>query len=61
MSEIEKQIVLLNEQLAKVESRKFLNSMVDRWSDDNFAIDRECFEEIEKIKSEIERLEKEIM
>lgn len=57
MSEIEKQIVLLREQLEKVENKKFMNQMVDHWGDVNYSIDRECFNEITKLKAQIKELE----
>ena len=57
MSEVEKRIVLLNEELQKVERRRFMNNMVDHWSDENYSIDRECFNEITRIKAELKELE----
>lgn len=57
MTEVEKRIVLLNEQLQKVERKKFMNNMVDHWSDENYSIDRECFNEITRIKAELKELE----
>ena len=57
MSEVEKRIVLLNEELQKVERKKFMNNMVYHWSDENYSIDRECFNEIARIKAELKELE----
>lgn len=57
MSETEKKIVLLKEQLEKVENKKFMNQMVDHWGDVNYSIDRECFNEITKLKAQIKELE----
>ena len=55
----EQQIVLLNEQIEKLKTKRFMNQMVDHWSDDNYAIDRECLEEIKKLEAELKELEKE--
>lgn len=59
LTEKEQKIVLLNEQIEHLKTRKFMNQMVDHWSDDNYAIDRECFEEIKKLEAELKELEKE--
>lgn len=55
----EQQIVLLNEQIEKLKTKKFMNQMVDHWTDANYAIDRECLEEIKKLEAELKELEKE--
>ena len=55
----EQQIVLLNEQIEKLKTKRFMNQMVDHRTDDNYAIDRECLEEIEKLEAELKELEKE--
>jgi len=57
MSEVEKTIVLLKEELAKVERRAFENQMVDHWSNVNYDIDFECTEKICKLKAQIKELE----
>lgn len=59
MTDLEKRIVLVNETIERLKTKKFMNQMVDHWTDDNYAIDQECFLEIKRLEKELKELENE--
>lgn len=41
----------IREEIEKLENRKFMNNMVDRWTTANYQIDRELTEQIRNLKN----------
>jgi len=41
----------IREEIEKLENRKFMNNMVDRWTAANYQIDRELTEQIRNLKN----------
>lgn len=44
----------IKEQIADWEQRKFMNSMADHWTAEDYEFDRKCREKIEELKALLE-------
>jgi uncharacterized protein YbaP (TraB family) len=53
----EQQIVLLNEQIQELERKRFMNQMCDHWTDENYSLDRELTQQINKLKEQLKEYE----
>jgi len=54
----EKKLETLKKKLDEVETKNFMNKMIDRWTSENYDIDRETSKEIAELEKEIKELEK---
>lgn len=45
----------IREQIEKLETRKFYNNMVDRWTNENYRIDKELTDQITELKKLLDK------